>query len=190
MDLETTRPGTSHRSELQVADYEEEEEEVENVLSEPKWIEGVFGACSTNNNRLPDGLDQDPLDVLDQGANDAESNYDENDVEITSSKPPKSPRIGKRKCAECDEMVSISNMSRHNKQYHSPGGKNYKSAKFTRRQTGPARIKCEFCGKGLAESSLANHIRVVHKGKQCRWCGLEFSFKHCLVDHEMICSKK
>ena len=187
MDLETTRrPGTSHRSELQDDDYEEEEEEVENVLSEPKLIEGVYDACSTNNNRLPDGFDQDVFG----GAKDAESNYDDNDVEITSSKPPKSPRIGKRKCAECDEMVSITNRSRHNKQYHCPGGKYYKPAKSTRGQTGPARIKCELCGKGLAESSLARHIRVVHQSKQCRWCRLEFSFRHCLRDHERICSKK
>ena len=174
-----------HRSESQV-DYQDYE--AENVFSESKLKEGVYGdplAFGMNNNRLLDGFYQD----VSGGAEDAGSSYDDNDVEIVSSLPPKNSRIGqKSKCPKCEEMVATSYMNRHIKQYHRPGGKYYKTAKSTRRQSKP--IKCEFCWKGLAEGSLAKHIREVHQGKRCRKCDLAFSFRHSLGGHEMICSKK
>ena len=196
-DLEITRSESGNRSGPQAIDYKEDEEEAEDVLSESELkvtlIEGAVEyplACGANNNQLlpPDRFDQDVLG----GAIDIETSYDDKDVEIESSLPPKNSRIGQRsKCAQCDEMVSTSYMSRHLKRYHCPSGKNYKSAKSTRRPSKPksVKIKCEYCGKGLAKNYLAKHIREVHQGKQCRWCEKAFSFKHSLSDHESSCSK-
>ena len=185
LDLMTTRPKTrDRRRKSQAADYadydfqtidEEEETFIEAVEGDP--LEFV-----TNNNQLP-------LD----GVKDTEINYDDNDVEIMSSSPPKknSTRGQRSKCAECDQMVSTHNMSRHIKRYHCPGGKNFKSVKSSRRRnkTESVKIKCEFCGKGLAKSYLAKHIQEVHQSKQCRLCGLTFSFRHSLIDHERFCRK-
>ena len=171
-----------HRTESQV-DYENYE--AGNVFSESKLTEGVFGdplAFGMNNNQPLHGFDQD----VSVGA---ETNDDDNNMEIVSSLPPKNSRIGqKSKCPKCDEMVATSYKSRHMKQYHRPGGKYYKSAKSTRRQS--KLIKCEFCWKGFAEGSIAKHIREVHQRKRCRKCKLTFSFPFSLVDHEKFCSKK
>ena len=173
-----------HRTESQI-DYEDLDYRAENAFSESKLTEDVFGdplAFSMNNNQPLHGFDQDV-------SGGAETNNDDNNVEIVSSLPPKNSRIGqKSKCPNCDEMVATSYMSRHNKQYHRPGGKYYNSASSTRRQSKP--IKCEFYWKGLAEGSLAKHIREVHQGKRCRKCGRAFSFSFNLGDHEKFCSKE
>ena len=128
MDLMTTRPKTrDRRRKSQAADYadydfqtidEEEETFIEAVEGDP--LEFV-----TNNNQLP-------LD----GVKDTEINYDDNDVEIMSSSPPKknSTRGQRSKCAECDQMISTTNLSRHIKRNHCPGGKSFKSAKSSRTQ--------------------------------------------------------
>ena len=172
-----------HKTESQ-SNYDDDE--AENAFSESTLTEGVIGdplAFGMNNNQPLHGFDQD---VSDGGE---ETNDDDNDVEIVSSLPPKNPRIGqKSKCPKCEEMVGPSYLSRHDKQYHRPGGKYFKSAKSTRRQS--KLIKCEFCWKGLAEGSLAKHIREVHQRKRCRKCKLTFSFPFSLVDHERFCSKK
>ena len=180
MDMVTTRPkARDSRSQSQAADYADydcqtidEEEETFNVEGDPL----EFG---TNNNQLAlDGVKE-------------EINYDDNDVEIMSSSPSKknSTRGQRSKCAECNQMISTTNLSRHIKRYHCPGGKSFQSAKSSRRQnkTKSVKVKCEFCGKNLAQSYLAKHIQEVHQSKQCRWCGLTFSFRNSLIDHEMSC---
>merc|ERR550534_1346143 len=130
MDLKTTGPETGDRSGSQANDLKEEEGAYEKPL-----------ASGTNNNQLlpPDGFDQD---VPVGAGEDTETNYVDNDVFFESSLPPKNSRTGKKsQCPDCDKIVSTTNMSRHIKQYHCPGGINYKSAKSTRRSSKPKSVK-------------------------------------------------
>ena len=220
MDLETTGPETSHShsTESHLVNYEENKVVLPELViprAEPSRVtlpelqdellphlsdEGTRFvmkveqivdkmvdplSCGRNNNPfLPDGFD---LDVS-GGAIDTDTNNDDNDVEITSSVPPKESRP-KSQCPKCEEMVSTSNMSRHNKQYHRPGEKNHRR-KFSSMPES-VKIKCEFCGKGLARTSLNRHVREVHQGqrKRCQYCGKFFSFSHGLSIHEKSCSE-
>ena len=157
------------------------DEETRSVIKVEQIVDEIVDPlpCGSNNNPLlPDGFDQD----IAGGAIDTDTNYDDNDVKIISCLPPKKSRTGqKSQSPECEEMVSTTNMSRHIKRYHyCPAGKNYKSKSSSIPKS--VKIKCEFCGKGLAKTSLTKHIRMVHQRKRChREEGRKFTCAECGV---------